>query len=189
MPTRLGHRVGVDMLDAFVMEARRRAETEGVGHLCRFHSADIRDFLDEPSRYDVALLVSVGDPLGSMDRTILRLREHVRPGGYMIIDGGYAADDTPMSFPGYEYVEDREQVIARLTAHGDPIVREIPVTPEEMRRQDREYTRRIADQVRRLSREHPEHRDAFERYLAREKRESALLEDHMVCATWMLRRQ
>ena len=70
----------------------------------------------------------------------------------------------------------------------DTIVREIPVTPEETRRQDREYTWRIARQVRRLSHEHPEHRDAFERYLALERRESALLEDHMACATWMLRR-
>ena len=80
-------------------------------------------------------------------------------------------------------------MIAGLTAHGDAIVRELLVTPEETRRQDREYTRRIAGQVRRLSREHPEHRDAFERYLAQERRESALLEDHMVCATWMLKRR
>lgn len=180
---------GVDMLDAFVTEARRRAMAEGVGHLCRFHCADIRDFLDEPDRYDVALLVSVGDALGSMDQTVGRLREDVRPGGYMIVDDAYAVDDTPKSFPGYEYVEDRERVIARLTAHGDTLVREIPVTREETQRQDREYTKRIARRVRRLSREHPEHRDAFERYLAREKRESALLEDHMACATWMLRRR
>ena len=180
---------GVDMLEAFVMEARRRAEIEGVSNLCRFHCADIRDFLDETTTYDIVLLVSVGDALGSLDRTVGRLREHVRPGGYMVIDDGYAVDDTPRRFPGYDRVEDRERTIARLTTHGDTLVQEIPVTPEEMRRQDQEYTRRIAGQVRRLSREHPEHREAFERYLAREKRESALLEDLMVRATWMLRRR
>jgi 2-polyprenyl-3-methyl-5-hydroxy-6-metoxy-1,4-benzoquinol methylase len=188
--SRLGFEVtGVDMLDAFVTEARRRAEAEGVGHLCRFHCADIRDFLAEPTRYDVVLLVSVGDPLGPMDRTIGRLRERVQSGGYMIVDDGYVVDDAPRSFPGYEYLEGREQVVARLTAHGDSVVREVPVTTEETRRQNEEYTRRIAGQVRRLSRAHPEHRDAFERYLDREKRESALLEEHIACATWMLRRR
>jgi 2-polyprenyl-3-methyl-5-hydroxy-6-metoxy-1,4-benzoquinol methylase len=160
-----------------------------VGHLCHFHCADLRDFLEQAPRHDVVLFVSVGDPLGSPDRMVGRLREHVRPGGYMIIDDAYAVDEGPTDLPGYHYIEGRERTMAGLTVHGDTLVREVIVTPEQTRRQNREYTRRIARQVRRLEREHPEHQDAFERYLAREKRESALLEEHMVCATWMLRRR
>lgn len=82
-----------------------------------------------------------------------------------------------------------ERAIEKLTAYGDTLVREIIVTPEQTRRQNQEYTRRIAAQVRRLSCEHPEHRAAFERYLASERSESAVLEEHMVCAAWLLRRR
>ena len=47
---------------------------------------------------------------------------------------------------------------------------------------------RIARRAEELSREHPEHRVAFERYLDRERKESAFIEDHLTCATWLLRR-
>jgi SAM-dependent methyltransferase len=185
----LGFRVtGVDLLEPFVAEAGRRAEADGVGHLCHFHCDDIRNFLEAEHRFDAVLLISVGDVIGPMDTTVGCLRRAVRPGGYMIIDDGYAVDEVPQGFPGYEYVESRGKLIAQLTEHGDELVREVTVPPGEVREQNRIYTKRIAGRVRRLSREHPEHRDAFERYLNREKRESELLEDHMVCATWLLRK-
>jgi SAM-dependent methyltransferase len=185
----LGFRVtGVDMLEPFVIEAGKRAASEGVGRLCDFLCDDIRDFLASDPRFDVIMLVSVGDVLGPMDATVGRLRRAVRDGGYLVIDDGYAADDAPMSFPGYEYVETRERSIARLTAHGDELVREVAVAPLEIRRQNRVYLERITARVHTLSAEHPEHRGAFERFLDRERKESALIEDHLVCATWVLKR-
>jgi SAM-dependent methyltransferase len=179
---------GVEMLAAFVTEAGRRAEAAGLGHLCHFRCDDIRDFLATDHGFDVALLLSVGDALGPMDESVGRMRRSVRPGGYLIIDDGYATDDEPKSFPGYEYLETHEKVIARLTSHGDELIRELTVRPEELREQNRVYTERIAGRVRKLSLEHPEHREAFERYLDRERQECALLEGHVVCATWLLRK-
>jgi SAM-dependent methyltransferase len=179
---------GVDMLDAFVAEADRRTKTAGLDHLCHFQCDDIRNFLTRAHRFDVALLLSVGDVLGSMDETVGCMRRAVRPGGHLIIDDGYARDDEPKSFPGYEYLETHERLIAQLTSHGDELIREVTVPPDEVRKQNRTYTERIAGRVRKLSVEHPEHRAAFERYLDRERKECALLENHVVCATWLLRR-
>jgi SAM-dependent methyltransferase len=177
---------GVDMLEAFVAEADRRAKAAGLGHLCHFRCDDIRNFLASDHSFDVALLLSVGDALGPMDETVGRMRRAVRPNGCMVIDDGFALDDEPRTFPGYEYLETRERLITQLTSHGDELIREVTVPLDEVREQNRIYTERIAGRVRRLSAEHPEHREAFERYLDREREECALLENHVVCATWLI---
>lgn len=179
---------GVDMLEAFVVEAGRRAETEGLGHLCRFVCSDVGDYLDRGDRFDVALLLSVGDVLGPMDRTVGRLRQVVRPGGYIVIDDGYTASGKPIDYPGYEYLESRETVLAQLTSHGDEIVCARTITPDEMKEQDRIFTERIEGRVRELSQRHPQHRLAFERYLENERKECEILESEVICESWLLRR-
>jgi SAM-dependent methyltransferase len=180
---------GVDMFEPFVAESSRRAEAAGLGHLCHFECDDIGRFLEGDPRFDVALLLSVGDALGPMDETVRHLRRAVRPGGHIIIDDGYAKDEEPLAFPGYEYLEKHETLLAQLTSQGDELVREVTIPLDEVRQQNRLYTERITGRVRKLSREHPEHRRSFEGYLEREKKECAVLEDHVVCATWLLRKR
>ena len=179
---------GVDMLKPFVAEACRRAEIAGLGRLCHFQCGDIGELLEGDHRFDVALLLSVGDALGPMDQTVRRLRRAVRPAGHIVIDDGYARDEEPITFPGYEYLETHETLLAQLTSHGDELVQEMTIPLDEVRTQNRLYTERIAGRVRELSRKHPEHRESFEGYLERERRECELLEDHVVCATWLLRK-
>ncbi len=86
------------------------------------------------------------------------------------------------------YLEKHERLLAQLTSQGDELVREVTIPLEEVRKQNRLYTERITGRVQNLSREHPQHRKSFEGYLEREQKECAILEDYVVCATWLLRR-
>ena len=58
---------GVDMLEAFVKEARQRAGAQGVETLCSFECGDAHELLEQPAQYDVVLLISVGEIFGPLD--------------------------------------------------------------------------------------------------------------------------
>ena len=74
------------------------------------------------------------------------------------------------------------------TAVNDGNWHHIVAVRDESTNQNRIYVERIARRVDELSLEHPEHKEAFERYLDRERKESAFIEDHLTYATWLLRR-
>ena len=180
--------VGVEMFGAFVDEARRRADAAGLGHRCEFRCEDIREFLATPHRFDVALLLAVGSPLGPMDRSIAGIRRVVRPGGSMIIDDAYTLDDSTKTFPGYEYVDSRETLLAQLTSHGDEIVRERVLGPDEMRAIDRRYIDSIESRAGALAAAHPDDADLIRGYVDRQERAAAAWERNAVSAAWLLRR-
>ena len=178
---------GVDMLEPFVEEARQRAEAAGVATLCTFECGDARQLLNDPGRYDVVLLISVGEIFGALDATVQALRTVARPGGYLVIDDGYLPTDARVSYPGWDHLANHEETMRRLTSCGDAIVQEALVTSEEMAEMNAAYNRRIQARVKQLTHAHPEHSAALSAYVAKELDESQKLETQIQCATWLLR--
>lgn len=84
---------GIDLLEAFVQEARVRADRAGLSRRCSFEVGDMRELAEDPGRsHDAALYISVGDVLGPLDQAVGRLRRLVRPdGGLIVIDDAYAS--------------------------------------------------------------------------------------------------
>jgi len=76
--------LGVDFFEPFIQEAGERAEEMGVASRCRFICADMRDALREASDFDVVIFASVGGVLGRFDECVAKLRQSVRPGGYVV---------------------------------------------------------------------------------------------------------
>lgn len=182
---------GVDLLPAFVEQARARAEAAGVAGRCHFEVGDLRQSLTLPGRpagYDAALLVSVGEVLGPLGQAVGAMRRVVRPGGLLVVDDGYLLGDTAPDLAGYGQSLTREQALAQLTSHGDPIVVEQPVTAAQVAGQNAQYNRWIGARAEQLAREFPQHAAALQAYVERELEESRMLETDFACVTWILRR-
>jgi cyclopropane fatty-acyl-phospholipid synthase-like methyltransferase len=182
------HVHGVDMLEAFVVDARHAARERGVADLCQFTRGDLRESVEAARDFDVALFVAVGDVLGAMGECVSALRRAVRPGGYMVIDDAFAIGSEPIDFPGYANLLAYGETVRQLTLHGDSIERERQWRAEDVKAQNEEYTAWIAERAKRLSQLYPEHARYFDAYVAREREESRLLETQAGCATWVLRR-
>lgn len=181
---------GVDGIKAFIDEAQKKAQKEGLEKLCTFEHGDLVKTVKSGSEnYDLALLISVGDVLGPMDECIAALRKIVRPGGYLIIDDGYIEQKEKVDFPGYEYIANHQEMIDQLTSQGDQIVEEYIFPNDQVRKQNALYQNRIEGQVKNLSQRYPEHQASFEKYLEKEKEENKILNENIICATWVIKVQ
>ncbi|THB71362.1 MAG: class I SAM-dependent methyltransferase [Desulfovibrio sp.] len=187
LPGSIGHVTGVDAYAPFVREAQRAAQKRGLAGQCRFLQADIREYPAQDPLFDCVLYVSVGNVLGDLTGTMAALRSHVRPGGYMVVDDGYLAGDA-VDFPGYEDMAGREETLARLTAHGDELAGEVAIPAQAIAAQNKEYFSRITSRAQELAGRFPDLAHDIENFVRKEQEENTILERHVRCATWLLRR-
>ncbi|HEY40907.1 MAG TPA: class I SAM-dependent methyltransferase [Dehalococcoidia bacterium] len=130
----LGFKIkGIDFFEPFLVEAREKARKLGVEGLSSFECADMLDILKESSDYDIVIYTGVGGLLGSFDQCVLRLRQTVRPGGYMVIDDGFRVTSDEISRSGYDHYTYYQETIRQLTPHGDIILRENIVPVEDIK--------------------------------------------------------
>ena len=180
--------VGVDAMAAFVAEAERRAQNEGVAHLCSFRCGDLRA-LEADRPFDVALLVAVGWPFGTTADTMAAVRQRVCSGGWIVIDDAVLAPGIPQGPPGYEDYRDAQATRAELTACGDRVVREIASSPSETRALGRPLIDRIEANAARLARERPEWAERVLKYVTTQECEQQILEQQLVPTMWLLERE
>jgi SAM-dependent methyltransferase len=188
----LGYRVtGFDLFEPFLQDAVSSARAAGVDHLCSFEMADIRRRSQDGAAFDVAVFAAVGAGLyGDYSDCIAALRRWTRPGGYIVIGDGFLRQAIPQGdkFPGYGYYECHDEAMRQLTAHGDVMVREILISPDEIAEQSVRDLASIRRAVQRLAQAHAPHREQLEQFLASQEMEYTFLNEHTTEAIWLLRR-
>ncbi|MCK4578620.1 MAG: class I SAM-dependent methyltransferase [Candidatus Marinimicrobia bacterium] len=185
----LGFQVsGIDLFEPFIMDARRRAEESGVALLCQFRVGDMCDAVREGGDYDIVVYASVGGILGDFTEQVRYLRATVRPGGYLVIDDGYLTRDRSTTRSGYRHYRPHDETVRMLTVHGDILVREKMLSPEESRSINEGYLTSIRRRARNLTRRHPHLAGALREYVARQAQECEFLDRTLTGATWLLRR-
>jgi SAM-dependent methyltransferase len=180
---------GVDLHEPFIAEAHRRAVDAGVERQCEFEESDL---IEEAARVsaeslDLALLMSIGRPWGSLGGTIDALRRVVRPGGWVQFDDAVLTDDhsAPPEYEGYAVLEATERT---LTAHGDTvIVRRLPNAESEraQHEQEMDWLRRRGEA---LIAHSPEAEPIVRRFLVLQEDAYEDLASSVRGVTWLLRR-
>ena len=185
----LGFRAhGVDFFEPFVDNARSRAVEHRVQHLCTFEVADMREAVDRLKEFDVAVYASVGGVLGNHYNSVLRIRQTVRPGGYIVIDDGYLAGSKQPDRNGWGHYVSHEETVRQLTAHGDDLLHEVRISSDDMHAMDQRYLEAIARRASDLADRHPELADALARHVEWQRGEGQAWETRVESAAWLLRR-
>jgi cyclopropane fatty-acyl-phospholipid synthase-like methyltransferase len=179
--------LGVDLFEPFVQEARERAEEMGISSRCQFVCEDIRKTLGEARDFDVVIYASVG-VLGRLDECVEKLRRCVHPGGYMLIDDGFLTNPHKVESPWYEHCATHQESLRRLTTHGDTLLHEVIIPPEDVKALNREYTELIRTRAEKLAELHPEASDSLLWYIQKQERESEIMERTVTSVVWLLQR-
>ena len=180
---------GVDLHPVFVEEACERAADAELADRCRFSEGDLVALADATpaASVDLALLLSIGRPWGSLEATVDALRRIVRPGGFMLVDDAYLEGEAPAppGYDGYASLAETERV---LESRGDRIVgRRMPTQDEAAARHERALgwlRRRGAELVER----DPVARPIVERFLAQQEGAYEDLVGPARGAMWLVRR-
>lgn len=186
---RLGFQVfGIDGFNPFLEEAKSKSKEYNVSNLCHFEFGDIREFIRKAENFDIVIYAAIGDVLGGFNECVGKLRQTIRPGGYMLIDDGFLKESTKIEREGYECYVPHDETLKQLTSYGDTLLKEIVFTAEEMRAINDRHTEVIRQRAEKLTRNHPELADSFSWYIKNQERECEILETDVVGAIWLLQR-
>ncbi len=182
----MGCRVyGVDGFEPFIAEARSRATAAGVAELCTFECGDMREAVGHARNYDAVIYAAHGPTLAGRPCVDV-LRQCVQRGGYIVVDDGFLTDRVPSKPPGYEAYLPYDRTVAALTYHGDRVVREITLAPEEWHADDDRITDLIRRRAAELAARHPQIASLLDEYVQAQQRECETLKAIHVPATWLL---
>jgi 2-polyprenyl-3-methyl-5-hydroxy-6-metoxy-1,4-benzoquinol methylase len=188
LASELGYNViGIDAFEPFVLEAKQSGRKLGVADLCSFYCLDFRGQIKKRQLFDVVFFLAVGPVLGNLEETVCKVRNVVRPGGYIIIDDAFLADNITPAKELEPYV-DHQGAIAQLTSCGDVLVREIIPSLSKIKQTNSRNTAMIQKRAALLSKKHPELKKLFEGYVAVQEKESSLMETTFIPALWVLQK-
>lgn len=175
---------GIDAMPAFIDAARARATEHRVGRLCRFVIGDIRTRTWEPEKFDVIVFGALGRILGDMKETLTFLAGSLSERGYVLLDDGFLEDDSPTV---YDRCLRRSAFYGQIVAAGFEVSGEDLLSKEAIETTDRSFYQMIARRAAELIEIYPEQADLFRGYLESQEVENSILENDLVCGTWLLR--
>lgn len=178
---------GIDLIEAFIAEAKEKAAAYSVDTRCTFMTGDVNDAVVTEQDYDLVIWGGAGDLLGGYAKTLERITRTIRPGGYILLDDGFIHDAQQALRFKHQYLTKAEWVQTfqenRLTICAcREAAREIdPAAYAE----DLDNIRKRAEE---LTRQHPEKAELFRQYVASQQAEYEDLQDGLVGAVWLLRK-
>lgn len=175
---------GFDLMGGFVEVARAKAHEWGVAHLCRFEVQDLNEAVRTEKGHDLTILGAVGSVLGNPGQTLKKLKDTVRPGGYLIVDDGYLLEG--LEAPRLEAeCWTREAWTRAFQEAGLKLLSELRAG-EEIHSVNDQNTVAIAARAAELARLHPERKRLFEEYVVSQQQECDDMADRVVSAMWVL---
>jgi cyclopropane fatty-acyl-phospholipid synthase-like methyltransferase len=173
LASRLGCRyLGIDGIQDFVDDAKRRAKELGIQELGEFRQDDIRTAVKNLRDFNCVLLGSIGPVFGDYKQTLEALLPCLKPGGKIILDDGY--DETSMT---------RDELLNQAKGAGVRLVAEYK---DEQVSDPTTYDRELENIRRRckeLGQKYPEKKKLFDDYIDNQAAEYQRLSKDIVCAT------
>ena len=177
---------GIDLLQEFIEYANEKAKEWGVDLLCNFICADVNEAVVTERGYDCVIFGAAGNILGGPHETLAKLKETIRPGGFILIDEAYLPDGAHIDIKyDYEYLN-RQQWMQVFKDNDLELLEEL--IPAD----DYDYdsdNRAIAARAEELGAKYPDKRGIFEDYIQSQRNEIHDLENSLIGVTWILRKK
>ena len=178
---------GMDLIPAFIAEAREKAEEHGVADRCEFVTGDVNEAVAAEKDYDLVIWGGSGDLLGSYPKTLEGIARTVKPGGYILFDDGYIPDRNRNLRFHHEYLT-YPQWEQTFSDNGLTVIALNAATQEagpEAYMDDLGNIRRRAQE---LAQRHPDKKALFEGYVKSQQAEYQDLQDGFVPVLWLLKK-
>jgi ubiquinone/menaquinone biosynthesis C-methylase UbiE len=179
--------IGVDACKPFIEVAIQKAIEHNVQDLCKFIYGDIRLFVREKREFDLVVYASLGGVLGNFSEIIKRIRNCVKPGGFILIDDGYLKGEEKVDRVGYEHYVTHSETIKQLTSSSDKIVVEIS-TEGITRDINIGYLEAIKRRAATATQKFPHLKKSIEEYIKNQEIECEVIEKYILGALWVIQR-
>ena len=181
---------GIDLLPDFIQIAAQKAEEHNVADLCEFIVEDINEAVKRERDYDIVILGAAGNVLGAPAETLNKLKNTIRPGGYILIDDGYLPDDGKQEdvlYSNYEYLTEK-QWSDLFIASGLELMETAVGADNPENLDSASGMAAITARANELIAKHPDKKEIFEGYIRSQQNEYDDIDNNIVGAVWILKK-
>jgi SAM-dependent methyltransferase len=175
---------GIDAMPEFIDVAQKYAEKYQVNDLCEFEVGDIRIKIKELEGFDVVILGAIGPILGNLYESLYKLTNTLNSQGYVLLDDGYIEDGSSVA---YDRCLRKSEFYNQILSAGFEVVREVVFDRSTLEDSDNSIYTSIKKRIYELILQYPEKKDLFSGYLKSQEYENYMLENEIVCGTWLLK--
>lgn len=173
---------GVDIIPDFIEFANKKANEYGVESLCEFVVGDITETVEDEKDYDIVIFGAVGDVLGTPEETISKLKNSIKPEGYIVIDDAFDKKGANIDYYTREewlLIFDKEEV---------RLIDEKIIEDDELMNLNNEQQGFIAKRANELKKEYPEKAHLFDTYIHSQQAECNVLENDILGVTLLIQK-
>ncbi|MBN1767542.1 MAG: class I SAM-dependent methyltransferase [Prolixibacteraceae bacterium] len=177
---------GIDAVGEFIEVAKQKAAQWNVGHLCTFETADIRTKIDTLSDFDVVILGAIGPVFGDYFATLSALSKCISQNGIILIDDGVIDDSSNFSHP---MMYKKSEIMNQAQKAGMQMIDFDDIDKNEIEESDDYIFNKLKNRCEELMIKNPQKKHLFENYLKQQEIENDVLENKVLGATMVFKKQ
>jgi SAM-dependent methyltransferase len=177
---------GIDAIPEFIAYANEKAKEFKVAHLCRFEIGDIRDKIKTLPTYDIIILGAIGPVFGDYYATLTTLTKCLNDKGIIIIDDGYIDNNSDYIHP---LIQKQESIIRQIDSAGMMLIVDDIMQKDNIKDADDFIFGKLKKRCYELISKYPDKKDLFLDYIKRQEEENDVLENKVICTTFVITRK
>ena len=174
--------IGIDIVPEFIESANKHSIENSASDRLEFASMNLLGVIDRPEKYDIVIYGYDSGILGDVYTSINRLQNCISDSGYLILEIAF----TPDNKAKIEGLPTETELLEQLDKSGLEAIDKICWEKEKIRKINNKNNILIIKRIEELKKSNPEQTQIFERYMSNQIDECKLIENEMICSTWIL---
>ena len=176
--------LGIDIVSDFIESANNHSIENSFSDRLDFISGDILEHIARNEKYDIVVYGYDSGILGDVYKTISRLQNCISDSGYLILEIAF----TPDNKKKIEGLPTEKELLEQLDKSDLAIIDKIFWETDKIRTINNENNIYINKRIEELKITYPNHTQILERYMSNQIDECKLIENEMICSTWIMKK-
>ncbi len=173
---------GIDIVPEFIEFANRHSIENSVNDRLNFSIGDILEYIGRNEKYDMVIYGYDSGLLGDVYNTISQLQNSISDSGYLILEIAFTLDEKER----IEGLPAKKELLEQLDKSVLKTVDKIFWDTNKIRTINNQNNHYINKRIQELKKTYPEQTQIFERYISNQMDECKLIENEMICSTWLM---
>lgn len=174
---------GIDIVNEFINEAKIYALKEGVNERINFIADDLLTQLGKFKNFDLVIYGHDSEVLGDVFESLIELKKCIGKPGWVIFEVAF----TPNSKDKIEGIPHENELKIHLKESGLKTVASLYWDIKDIKKVNQRNNTLIQNQINQLIDKYPEEKEIFEAYMQNQLDECHMIENDIVCSTWLLK--
>ncbi|MCK4661482.1 MAG: methyltransferase domain-containing protein [Bacteroidales bacterium] len=177
--------LGIDIVPEFIESAKKYSIENKISDRIKFETGDLKDYVSNTRDTDLVIFYGYDSTiLGNVKESLLQLKKCILDQGWIIIEIAYTLD----SKSKIEGLPSENELITQINDSELVIIDKIIWDVAEIKRINNRNNSLIGERIKKLIALHPDKKKLFKRYMDNQINECSLIENDMICSTWILKK-